>query len=152
MKAMGTRLTLKQLENEIGVSGRTLRRWIRTGLLPGPLGAARASYYESTQVVRARAIAALSGQRLSLRAIRDRLAVTSAEEMAQLAGMATAPAVPTNFRRATWEVVELSESLVLMVRTGRDGARSAAEALCRAYAQLGHQATQAESATHHPEG
>src|SRR5262245_23410570 len=130
-KGATRRLTLKQFREESGVSNRTLARWMRMGLLPGPRGAARASYYDATHVIRARAIAALSRQRVSLRAIRDRLAVTGADELAQLAGMATAAThvAAVSFPRSVWEVVELSASLVLLVRADRPSARGEADEL-----------------------
>ena len=133
------RLTLAQLEAESGVPDRTLRRWVRTGLLPGPLGRGRASHYLPSHVTRARAIEALRMQRLSTRAIRDRLAVASAQELQQLAEptakAANAPSVPPapSYPASTWEIVSLSDALVLLVRPDREGARRLADEIYRHY-------------------
>jgi DNA-binding transcriptional MerR regulator len=134
------RLTFEQLEAQSGVPDRTLRRWMRIGLLPGPRGASRASYYDATHVVRARAIEALRGQRLSIRAIRDRLSVMSAQELKRLGepqanAAESAPAAPAapSYPSSTWEVVELSEALVLLVRADREGARRLADEIYRHY-------------------
>ncbi len=132
------RLTMKDWVAESGVPERTLRRWMRLGILPGPLGASRASFYEPMHVVRARAIEALRGQRLSLRAIRDHLAKASASELATLAGV-TAPNVteahaPVSYPRLPWDVVAVAPGLYLLVSTERESARRLADAI---YAQHG---------------
>ena len=134
------RLTLEQLEAQSGVSDRTLRRWMRSGLLPGPLGRGRASYYQASHVTRARAIEALRMQRLSTRAIRDRLAMAGAQELERLAepraqAADRAPAVPSapSYPSSTWEVVSLSDALVLLVRPDREGARRLADEIYRHY-------------------
>jgi DNA-binding transcriptional MerR regulator len=122
------------------VPDRTLRRWIRVGLLPGPLGSGRASYYEATHVTRARAIEALRQERLSTRAIRDRLATASAQELERLGAPRTTalktaphPPAPPSYPATAWEVVDLSDGLVLLVRTDKLGARRLANEIYRHY-------------------
>jgi DNA-binding transcriptional MerR regulator len=133
-------LTLEQVEADSGVPGRTLRRWMRLGLLPGPLGAGRASHYEATHVLRARAIDALRGQRLSLRAIRDKLAVASVQELAKLSAPRTSvasqgpvPPPAPSYPSTTWERVELSDALVLLIRADSAAARRLADDIYRHY-------------------
>ena len=134
------RLTIAQLEAQSGVPRRTLRRWIRVGLLPGPLGSGRASYYEAAHATRARAIEALRQERLSTRAIRDRLSRASAQELAQLGAPRSKPVntvphppAPPSYPATAWEVVDLSDGLVLLVRADKLGARRLADEIYRHY-------------------
>ena len=135
------RLTIEQLVSQSGVSERTLRRWTRAGVFPGPLGGGRASYYQPSHVLRARAIQTLRLERLSMREIRDRLAMASVHELERWAALPSttqaSPAVPLlsapGYPKSVWEMVELSDSLVLMVKADRQGAKLVADEIYRRY-------------------
>jgi hypothetical protein len=113
---------------------------MRLGLLPGPLGKGRTSYYLASHVIRARAIETLRQERLTTRAIRDKLAVASAHELERLGAPRTKavkaaphPPAPPSYPASTWEVLELSDGLVLLVRADKQGARRLADEIYRHY-------------------
>lgn len=124
----GTSFTIETLEQQSGVSARTLRHWIRQKLLPKPMGKGRAARYDDRHLVRAVVARQLRSTKLSLPAIRTRLASMSESELLALtqrqarAAAASADGVPApppapSYPSTPWEVVELSDGLVLMVST-----------------------------------
>jgi DNA-binding transcriptional MerR regulator len=135
------RLSIEQLEKQSGVVERTLRSWIKANILPGPLGRGRSSYYEEGHVTRARAIRSLRREGLSLRQVRDRLAVATAVELAQLSAPPPPPGtVPVvlpepSFPFSTWQMIELSADMVIMVAARSPGARRMADEIYRHFAQ-----------------
>jgi len=116
--------TSREFEEVTGVRSYTLRHWIRRKLLTKPVGKGRAARYLNHHVLQARAIQALRSQRLSLNKIKTRIAVLSDEELFVLAppvtntngpvGVPEPPPAP-NYPCKTWEVVPLTDGLLLMV-------------------------------------
>jgi DNA-binding transcriptional MerR regulator len=120
---------LVDLAQEVGVTERTLSKWVRKGALPhvkrrGPLPA-----FDEAFLMRARAVARLRREeRLGLPAIAARLDKASAEEIAYLAGHGPDPkakkpmVTPVAGIQARWEHVCLLPGLELHLAEGADEA------------------------------
>jgi DNA-binding transcriptional MerR regulator len=124
----GVSFTVEELEPRSGVQARTLRSWIREKVLQKPMGRGRGARYDERHVVRAVVARQLRSTKLSLSAIRTRLASMSESELVALAqgeararsvsvdGVPAPPPAPS-YPSTAWEVVSLMDGLVLMVST-----------------------------------
>lgn len=142
--AVGT-FTMQSLEQQTGVSARTLRHWIRQKVMPKPIGRGRGARYDDRHVVRARAVQHLrTSGRLSLAAIRSRISPLSDEQVLALIpplprpttpdGVPVPPPAPT-YPAQTWEVVVLMDGLLLMVNPSQGAVlRRIADEIYRYYA------------------
>jgi DNA-binding transcriptional MerR regulator len=79
---MPTDYTLADLANLSGVSARTVRYYIQSGLLPAPLGAGPAARYTEAHLDRLRFIRKLQSAHLPLAEIRRRLESMPGDELA----------------------------------------------------------------------
>jgi|GEM_PF-1091342 len=115
---------IHELEKATGVPMRTLRHWVKKGLLPRPRGRGRVAKYTSTHVLRAQLVRHLRAKKLSLRQIQNRIGGLSDEELKALLpppprpasepGM-PAPLPPTSYPSSQWELVILADGLILLV-------------------------------------
>jgi len=120
--------TIQTLLDELGISARTWRHWIRQKLVPRPIGRGRGARYDSRHLMRGRAVKALKAGGTSLRRIRGRIESLSEPELAALVpplprpttpeGLPLPPPPPT-YPSVTWEVVELMDGRALMVNPSR---------------------------------
>jgi len=120
--------SMQSLQAASEVSARTLRHWIRRGLLPRPLGRGRGARYDENHLMRARVVRQLRTERLSLRAVQRRMSGLSEAELRAVLpapspqltveGLPEPPTAPT-YPSVTWETVSLMDGLVLMVNTSR---------------------------------
>jgi DNA-binding transcriptional MerR regulator len=110
------RYTITDLENETGISGRTIRYYITEGLLPAAKGRGVGATYSQAHMLRLKAIAALKENHTPLAEIRQRLEGIRESDLAAMLQVETAP--PEN----RWRRVLLHPDLELHVRerTGRD--------------------------------
>lgn|SRR5690606_15309671 len=74
----------------LDISPRTLRNWIREGIVARPARRGPATVYDDGSVLRARAAAALRKENLTLRKIRRELDKASTDELRALAGETSA--------------------------------------------------------------
>jgi DNA-binding transcriptional MerR regulator len=83
---MSLTYSLHNLAQLTGIEARTIRSYIQLGLLPGPEGAGRGSYYGPPHLERLQAILVLKTQdNLSLADIRRRFLTATADEIRSLA-------------------------------------------------------------------
>lgn len=110
------RYTMSDLENETGISGRTIRYYITEGLLPAAKGRGVGATYSSAHMLRLKAIAALKENHTPLGEIRQRLEGIREADLAAMLQVETAP--PED----RWRRVLLHPDLELHVRerSGRD--------------------------------
>ncbi len=139
--------SMRELQDMAGVQARTVRHWIRQKLIPKPLGRGRGARYTEQHVLLARVVQQLRAQRLSLRAIRTRLAQLTPEQMAAMLpkprdariaadGMPAPPPAPS-YPSTSWEVVALMDGLVLLVNSSKaPGLRRIANEIYRYYGGL----------------
>ena len=73
--------TIQALLEELGISARTWRHWIRQKLVPRPIGRGRGARYDSRHLARGRAVKALKSRGTSLRRIRGRIESLSEPEL-----------------------------------------------------------------------
>lgn len=143
--AVGT-FTIESLEQQTGVSARTLRHWIRLKVIPKPIGKGRGARYEDRHVIRARAAKVLRSQRVSLAGIRARLGALPDEEVLKLVppapravtaeGIPVPPPAPT-YPARTYELVTLMDGLFLMVDPSRGAVlRRIADEIYRYYGSV----------------
>lgn len=120
-------LGIHELETQTGVPARTLRHWVKKGVLPRPHGRGRVARYTETHLVRALAIKHLRSTKVSIREIYRRIGALSDEQVKALIpppermtpdGVPPAPP-PTTYPFATWELVGLADGLFLMVNPRR---------------------------------
>lgn len=81
-------LDAQSLCDELGISPRTLRNWVREGIVARPARRGPATVYDDGSVLRARAAVALRKRNVGLRRIRRELDRASADELRALAGEA----------------------------------------------------------------
>jgi DNA-binding transcriptional MerR regulator len=121
-----TTFYMRELAEQTGVLPRTLRHWIRKKLLPKPFGKGRAARYDAGHALRARVISQLRAQRRSLHAIRAMLEKSTDEQLQALlpprrvavtAEGIPIPPPPPSYPATAWEIVVLTDGLVLMVNT-----------------------------------
>lgn len=86
--------SIHEVQSATGVEPRTLRHWIKQGLIPKPLGRGPAARYTDEHVLRIRAVCHLRTQIRSLRAIRARLASLTPEQLASLVPPPPRPTTP----------------------------------------------------------
>lgn len=138
---------MRELHDMAGVQARTVRHWIRHKLIPKPLGRGRGARYTEQHVLLARVIQQLRTQRLSLRAIRARIAQLSPEQMQAMLPRPRdtrltpegipAPPPPPSYPASSWELVPLMDGLFLMVNAGKaPGLRRVANEIYRYYGGL----------------
>jgi DNA-binding transcriptional MerR regulator len=139
--------SMRELQDMAGVQGRTVRHWVRHKLIPKPLGRGRGARYTEQHVLLARVVQQLRTQRLSLRAIRARLAQLTPEQMKAMLprprdvrltpeGMPAPPPTPS-YPSTSWEIVPLMDGLVLMVNSSKAPAlRRVANEIYRYYGGL----------------
>jgi DNA-binding transcriptional MerR regulator len=119
-------LGIHELEAATGVPMRTLRHWVKKGVLPGPRGRGRVARYTESHLIRAQAIKHLRASKVSIREIRQRICALSDEEVKALVPPTTRatavvadgmPAVPppTTYPFAMWELIGLAEGLFIML-------------------------------------
>lgn len=141
--AIGT-FTMQTLQQQSGVSVRTLRHWIRNKLVPKPIGRGRGARYDDRHLIRARVVHNLRTSGMSLSAVRSRIASLSDDQLAQMLppeprpmtpeGVPVAPPSPT-YPSETWEVVPLLDGLILMLNPNRGAVlRRIADEIYRYYA------------------
>jgi DNA-binding transcriptional MerR regulator len=82
---MPTEYTLSELAHLSGVSPRTVRYYIQSGLLPAPIGAGPGARYTEAHLDRLRVIRKLQGSHLPLAEIRRRLESIPDERIADVA-------------------------------------------------------------------
>jgi hypothetical protein len=68
-------LGIHEFEAATGVPMRTLRHWVKKGVLPRPCGRGRVARYTESHLIRAQAIKHLRASKVSLREIRQRIGV-----------------------------------------------------------------------------
>ncbi len=153
-----TTLSIVDLQRGSGVRARTLRYWIKKRLLPQPQGYGRAARYSREHLLLASFIRQLRSQHIGFSEIRAKLGSLTAEQIAASVARATAsaiapaalpqqtiapdgaPAPPPEpvYPSASWEVVQLSDGLVLLVNPRRGPVvRRIAESIYRHYAAVG---------------
>lgn len=76
----------------LGVRPRTLRSWIRAGLVPRPPFRGRATEYSDAAVLRAQAVAALRRENLPIALVRRQVSRATPDELRAIAGIAPPPA------------------------------------------------------------
>jgi DNA-binding transcriptional MerR regulator len=110
------RYTIADLENETGISARTIRYYITEGLLPAAKGRGVGATYSPVHLLRLKAIAALKENHTPLSEIRQRLDGIREADLAAMLQVETAP--PED----RWRRVLLHPDLELHVRerSGRD--------------------------------
>lgn len=120
--------SMQSLQTASAVPARTLRSWVRAGVLARPHGSGRGARYDESHLLRARVARQLRTERLSLRAIRKRMSGLSDADLRALLPTRTgapspdavpAPPAPPRYPSTTWETVRLMDGLVLMVDAGR---------------------------------
>jgi DNA-binding transcriptional MerR regulator len=136
-------ITIQQLAQQAQVLPRTLRSWIRQGLLAKPSGRGRAARYDGRHLLRAKVIRHLR-QELSLRDTRKRMqGLTDAQLRALLpvssqalpAEEAPAPAVA--LPSLPCEIIHLMDGITLIIEPERGpGVRRIAEQIYQHYAML----------------
>jgi DNA-binding transcriptional MerR regulator len=120
--------TIHTLLEELGISARTWRHWIRQKLVPKPIGRGRGARYDANHLMRGRAVKALKSKGTPLRRIRGRIESLSESGVAALVpppprpttpeGLPLSPPPPT-YPSITWEIVQLMDGLALMVNPNR---------------------------------
>ena len=117
-------LGIHDLEKATGVPMRTLRHWVKQGVLPRPRGRGRVAKYTVTHLVRAQAIKHFRASKLSLREIDRRIGKLTDDEVKALLPPPArpisqdgvpAPPPPTTYPFAMWELVGLADGLFLML-------------------------------------
>src|SRR5512140_3832829 len=115
---------IHELEAATGVPMRTLRHWVKKGVLPGPHGRGRVARYTESHLIRAQAIKHFRASKISIREIRQRIGALSDEEVKAMvppptraAGADGVPAgpPPTTYPFAMWELIGLAEGLFIML-------------------------------------
>ena len=86
-------MTVHELAQASGIGVRTIRQYVKRGLLPPPRPRGPRTRYGREYLVRLRAVAKLRAQRLGIDDIARRIAELSRDEIEALAGM-TPPAAP----------------------------------------------------------
>lgn len=133
---------IHELENATGVPMRTLRHWVKKGLLPRPLGRGRVAKYTETHLLRAQAIKHLRASKLPLRMIHKRLSGLSDTEVKALLPPPARPVTeqgipilpPTTYPFALWELVGLADGLYLWVNPQKGpGLRRMADEIYKHY-------------------
>ena len=118
--------TARQVTTLAGVGLRTMRHWIRQGLVPRPIGRGPGARYTDDHVTRLRATQVLREKGTRLVAIRSQFNKMTIEQIAALIPpppRATTPdgipvpPPPVNYPAWKYEVIELTKGLLLMVRT-----------------------------------
>ena len=110
------RYTMPDLERETGLTPRTIRYYIKEGLLPGAKGRGVGATYGPAHLLRLKAISLLKEEHLPLEEIRKRLDGMRDGELAAMLEVKTAP--PED----RWRRVRLHDDVELHVRErgGRD--------------------------------
>lgn len=118
------RYAMADLEEQTGLTARTIRYYITEGLLPAANGRGPAATYELTHLLRLRLIQALKAEHVPLEGIRERLAGLSDREIEAILDIQTEP------EEETWRRIVLHPDIELHVRqTGRDRRESMDEAI-----------------------
>ena len=144
-------LSIKQVSEVIGATPRTIRNWIKMGMVPRPLFRGSATRYERVHLVRLLAIKKLRSDFLYPHEIRSEVAQASPELLeawaraADFSGILSAPAeaakaeptagaapasrraAPPSYPAQRWERIELLPGLELSVRDQPALRRIAAE-------------------------
>ncbi len=116
-------LGIHELEAATGVPMRTLRHWVKKGVLPGPRGRGRVARYTESHLIRAQAIKHFRASKVSIREIRQRIGALSDEEVKAMVpsparetadGVPAGP-LPTTYPFAMWELIGLAEGLFIML-------------------------------------
>lgn len=102
--------TLADLENETGLSGRTIRFYITEGLLPPAQGRGKGATYTAEHLLRLRAVEALKKTNTPLSEIRDQLKDIREKELAAMLQVETAPPADR------WRRIYLHDDIELHVR------------------------------------
>ncbi len=77
-------LGIHDLEKTAGVPMRTLRHWVKKGVLPRPRGSGQVARYTEVRLLRAQVIKHLRVSKLSLREINRRIGALSNDELPAL--------------------------------------------------------------------
>jgi DNA-binding transcriptional MerR regulator len=116
-------LGIHELEAATGVPMRTLRHWVKKGVLPRPRGLGRVARYTESHLIRAQAIKHFRASKVSIREIRKRIGELSDEEVkamvppptrASADGVPVGPP-PTTYPFVMWELIGLTEGLFIML-------------------------------------
>ena len=104
------RYTMADLEEQTGLTARTIRYYITEGLLPAAKGRGVGATYGPGHLLRLKAIALLKGEHMPLEAIRKQLEGMRDQELAAMLEVETAP--PED----RWRRLQLHPGLELHVR------------------------------------
>lgn len=132
--------TIAELIEATGATARTIRSWVRKGLLRAPPFRGRATTYGPEHVARIHAIQALRKRRLSLREVKKRLASATPEDIEHLLAPARRPIEdvpppgPPAYPAERWERIVLAPGLEVHVRADAgELLRRVADAIYRHY-------------------
>lgn len=104
------RYTIAELEEETGVSARTIRYYVGQGLLAPAYGRGPSATYDLGHLLRLRLIQHLKEQRYTLTQIKDHLSRLTDEEIERMLG------VESRSPEDVWRRIRVSETLELHVR------------------------------------
>lgn len=104
------RYTLAELEEQSGMTGRTIRYYITQGLLSPAYGRGPSATYDHDHLLRLQAINKLKEQRLSLQAIKENLSQLTADDLALMMNVSDQPEV------AIWRHLQLHPDFQINVR------------------------------------
>lgn len=104
------RYTIGDLEQESGVTARTIRYYISEGLLSPAYGRGTSATYDPEHLLRLKYIQLLKDERLPLGEIRERLNNLSAENIAAALDVSLEPGTET------WSHIRLHEDVLVQIR------------------------------------
>ncbi|MFM8593239.1 MAG: MerR family transcriptional regulator [Chloroflexota bacterium] len=107
---------MTNLEQETGVSARTIRYYITEGLLPAAEGRGPSATYTQSHLLRVQAITLLREPGMQLKSINERLGALSDEDIRTMLNVEAAP------REDVWRRIALHPRLELQVREDPGGA------------------------------
>ncbi len=110
------RFSLADLVEASGLTERTIRHYIQTGIMPPASGRGRGRYYTTQHLELLTMVAQLREERLSIDEIRERLAPDPAS---------LGPSTPVGPPGDAWRRIELHDGLELHVREPLNGATRA---------------------------
>lgn len=119
-------LTIDELSDATGLTRRTIRFYVISGVVAGPIGQGPSARYPRAHVPRLRLVRRWQDEGLQLAVIAQRLAALSDVEASALVGAAPPPSEepppesprsePSSFSRSPWERFELEPGVELHVR------------------------------------
>lgn len=113
------RYTLAELEEQSGLTGRTIRYYITKGLLSPAYGRGPSATYDHDHLLRLQAINKLKDDRLPLNAIKEQLEQLTTDDLAMMMNAPEQPEV------AIWRHYQLHPDFQITVREREPGDRAA---------------------------